>query len=101
MLRIYSPVVVPTYRHSEFLEATLNDISQQTYVKTEIIIVIDGPDPESLKIAKQFQEKDERITVINKRKNSGVNNALPTGYENFRRVFSFCKLRRLDTARFF
>ena len=78
MLRIYS-VVVPTYRHSEFLEATLNDISQQTYVKTEIIIVIDGPDPESLKIAKQFQEKDERITVINKKKKFGVNNALPTG----------------------
>ena len=54
-------VVVPTYRHSEFLEATLNDISQQTYVKTEIIIVIDGPDPESLKIAKQFQKKTREL----------------------------------------
>lgn len=65
-------IIIPVYKTAEFLRKCLDSCINQTYQDIEIIIVIDGSPDDSYDIAKTYQERDNRIQIINK-----VNEGLP------------------------
>lgn len=63
-------VIVPVYNVEDFLRECLDTIVNQTLKDIEIICVNDGSTDNSLDILYEYQEKDNRITVISQ-KNGG------------------------------
>lgn len=64
-------IIIPIYNASKYLEVCIKSVLAQTYKNFELILVNDGSTDNSLEIAKEFQKKDNRIIVLNKR-NGGV-----------------------------
>lgn len=75
-------VVVPIYNVSSFLPQCLESIIHQTYKSLEILLINDGSTDSSLRIAKEYAQKDNRITIIDKA-NGGQANARNAGIEFF------------------
>ena len=71
-------IIVPIYRVEEYLDKCLSSIINQTYKNLEIILVNDGSDDNSIKIAKKYAKKDERIKIIEE-DNKGLSCARNTG----------------------
>ena len=59
-------IIVPIYNVASYLKECLQSIVEQSYENLDIILIDDGSDDESLKIALNFAENDERIFVISK-----------------------------------
>jgi len=51
-------LIIPVYNAEIFLKSTVNTILNQTYKNIEVILVNDGSQDQSLKIARQMAEKD-------------------------------------------
>ena len=64
-------VVVPIYNCEKYLEQCLNSILNQTFKDFEIICVDDGSTDISVKILKEFANKDSRMILLSQ-KNSGA-----------------------------
>lgn len=63
----YTPkvsVIVPVYNVERYLPQCLDSILNQTLKEIEVICVDDGSTDNSLKILKEYAQKDNRITVI-------------------------------------
>ena len=73
-------VIVPVYNVEKYLGKCLNSIISQTFSDIEIICVNDGSTDNSETILKTFQQKDDRIKIINK-KNGGLSSARNVGME--------------------
>lgn len=58
-------IILPIYNVEKFLENSLKSVISQTIKEIEIICVNDGSADNSLKILKDFQQKDNRIILIN------------------------------------
>jgi len=71
-------IIVPIYNAEEYLVECLDSIINQTYKKLEIILIDDGSQDNSGKIADEYSKKDLRIKVIHQ-KNSGVSATRNTG----------------------
>ncbi len=71
-------IIIPVYNVAPYLERCLDSIINQTYTKTEIIIVDDGSTDESPQICDNYALKDNRIKVIHK-KNGGLSDARNAG----------------------
>jgi glycosyltransferase involved in cell wall biosynthesis len=69
-------VIMPVYNSEEFLSAAVNSILNQSYRNLELICVNDGSTDDSLKILRNFEKKDNRVKVINFKKNKGLTYAL-------------------------
>ncbi len=63
-------VIVPVYNTSKYLKKCFDSILLQKYKNIELIIINDGSTDNSLEVIKEYQKKDNRIIVIDK-KNSG------------------------------
>lgn len=59
-------IIVPIYNVASYLKECLQSIAAQSYENLDIILIDDGSDDESLKIALNFAENDKRIFVISK-----------------------------------
>ena len=59
-------IIVPIYNVASYLKECLQSIVAQSYENLDIILIDDGSDDESLKIALNFAENDERIFVVSK-----------------------------------
>ncbi len=59
-------IIVPIYNVASYLKECLQSIVEQSYENLDIILIDDGSDDESLKIALNFAENDERIFVVSK-----------------------------------
>lgn len=57
-------VVMPVYNAQDFLEKTLEDVTNQTLHEIEIICVDDGSTDNSREIIKQFAERDSRVRLV-------------------------------------
>lgn len=57
-------VIVPFYNTEEYIEKCLNSLVDQTLEDIEIILINDGSTDNSINIAKSFQQKDNRIKII-------------------------------------
>ena len=68
-------VLVPIYNAADYLAKCLTSLLDQTLTDLEIICINDGSTDDSLKIIKQFQRTDPRITLIDK-SNSGYGDSM-------------------------
>lgn len=64
-------IIIPIYNCEKFLKRCVDSVRNQISINDEIILVNDGSTDSSLKICQEYQKKDNRVKVINK-KNSGV-----------------------------
>ncbi|WP_300827433.1 MULTISPECIES: glycosyltransferase family 2 protein [Helicobacter] len=85
-------IIIPIYNVEKFLNECLDSIVNQTYTNLEILLINDGSTDSSLQIAKEYAQKDSRITIIDKA-NGGQANARNAGIEFFSgEIFYHCKV---------
>ena len=70
-------VIVPAYNEELLIEKTLKSIP---IFVDKIIVINDGSKDKTLEILQNLQKNNSKISVINNKKNSGVGQALITGY---------------------
>lgn len=63
-------VIIPVYNGEKYLEKCLDSVINQSYKDLEIIVINDGSVDNTLKLLKEYQKKDNRIIIIDK-KNEG------------------------------
>lgn len=71
-------VIVPVYNVEKYLRESLDSIINQTYKNLEIILVDDGSTDNSLRILREYEKKDKRISVLTQ-KNGGICMAMKNG----------------------
>ena len=71
-------IIVPIYNIEDYLPKCIESILEQTYTDIEIILVNDGSTDNSLQICKEYEQKDNRIVLINK-PNGGLVSARKAG----------------------
>lgn len=57
-------IIVPVYNAECFLRRCVESVLSQSYTNTEIILVDDGSTDSSLRICREFEDRDSRIKVI-------------------------------------
>ena len=73
-------VLIPIYNGEKHINKCIESIINQTYKNIEIICINDGSSDNTKEILENFQKKDKRIKIINK-KNSGYGSSLNLGIE--------------------
>ena len=73
-------VIIPIYMVETTLKRCLKSVVEQDYEDMEIILVNDGTHDDSMVIANNFAQKDQRIRIINK-ENGGLSSARNSGLE--------------------
>ena len=61
-------IVIPVYRVEKYLNKCIDSVLAQTYSNFELLLIDDGSKDHSHEICVDFSKKDERIKVLNKRK---------------------------------
>lgn len=74
-------VIVPVYNSEAYLNQCIISIINQDYKDFELILVDDGSDDNSIKLCKQWAQKDSRIIVLHK-KNGGLSDARNYGIDH-------------------
>lgn len=82
-------VIIPIYNVEQYLRNCLESVVNQTFADLEIICINDGSTDNSIRILKEYQKKDKRIIIIDK-KNEGVSAARNDGIEKARGEYLFC-----------
>jgi len=65
-------VCVPTYNGARYLDECLASASAQTYANIEILVVDDGSSDDTIAIAEQWQQRDQRVRIERNRSNLGL-----------------------------
>lgn len=76
-------VLVPIYNVEKYLRQCLESVVSQTLEEIEIICLNDGSTDGSLEIIQEFQKKDPRIVLVDK-KNSGYGDSMNLGLKKAR-----------------
>ena len=71
-------VIIGVYNAEKYLAETIESVINQTFKDWELILVDDGSTDNSQKIAKEFEEKDQRIKILEK-ENGGRASAINFG----------------------
>jgi glycosyltransferase involved in cell wall biosynthesis len=71
-------VVIPVYNTEKYLRECIDSLLAQTETSSEFIFVNDGSPDNSRQIIEEYQQKDQRIVLINQ-KNQGVSAARNAG----------------------
>jgi glycosyltransferase involved in cell wall biosynthesis len=74
-------IIIPVYNTAQFLSKSINSCLVQTFQNIEIIIVIDGSRDNAFEIAKEYQDRDNRVFVINK-EHEGLPKSRRVGFES-------------------
>ncbi len=74
-------VIIPIYNAKTVLRQAIQSVIGQSYRNLEIILVNDCSTDSSLAVCRQFAQKDNRITVVDKPVNEGVDYARSSGLE--------------------
>jgi len=73
-------IIMPYYKKSKFIDASINSILSQSFQKFQIIIIDDELSEDSLKVLTNIKKLDTRIKVFRNKKNLGAgqsrNNAI-------------------------
>lgn len=77
-MKIKVSIVIPVYNVEQYLKKCLDSAVKQTLQEIEIIAVNDGSIDNSLKILKEYSQRDNRITIITQ-ENQGLSGARNTG----------------------
>lgn len=73
-------IVIPCYRGEAYLSRALDSCLLQTYATIEVIVVNDASPDRCLEMARDYQSRDPRVHVEDRRCNGGVAEAFNTGY---------------------
>ena len=65
-------IIVPMYNAEKFIGKTIESVLSQTYKNWEMLIMNDVSTDNSLAVVSEFAKKDDRINVVNTKKNMGV-----------------------------
>lgn len=68
-------VIIPVYNTAKFLSTCIKSVINQTFEDIEIILVNDASTDSSIHICNTFKKKDNRIVLIDKQQNEGVEKA--------------------------
>lgn len=79
-------VVLPVYNGGDILADSIESVLMQTYENFELIIINDGSKDDSLKIAREYAEKDSRIKVLTQ-ENKKIPRTLSRGFDEARGEF--------------
>jgi len=71
-------IIIPCYNQAHFLKECINSVLAQDFGDWEIILVNDGSTDNTLKVALDFAQKDQRVNVIDK-ENGGLSSARNAG----------------------
>ncbi len=74
-------VVMPAYNCERYIGEAINSVLAQTYSNWELLVLDDGSKDETLKIIKEFSQKDSRIKSLPNSKNLGVSATRNRGIE--------------------
>ena len=74
-------IIIPVYHAEQYVRACLESLVRQTYADIEILVVDDGSQDNSAKIASDMAKQDARIRVI-AQENHGVSAARNLGLRN-------------------
>ena len=74
-------VIIPVFNREKTIERCLKSICNQTVQDLEIIVIDDGSQDATLDIVQQISSKDNRIRVIQNKKNSGAGFSRNRGLE--------------------
>lgn len=73
-------VIVPVYRCEKYIRKCIESILEQEYNNFELLLVLDGISDTSNVICYEYQQKDPRVSVIEK-ENEGVSSARNKGID--------------------
>ena len=73
-------IVIPTYNVENYLRECMESVVNQTLRDIEIICINDGSTDGSLKILREYADRDERVILIDK-KNEGYGVGMNTGMD--------------------
>lgn len=65
-------IIIPIYNAEKYLSEVLDSLLNQTLADFEIICVVDCPQDASREIVRSYQEKDNRIRIIENERNIGA-----------------------------
>lgn len=68
-------VIIPVYNTAKFLSTCIKSVVNQTFQDLEIILINDASTDNSIHICNTFKGKDNRIVLIDKKQNEGVEKA--------------------------
>jgi glycosyltransferase involved in cell wall biosynthesis len=74
-------VIVPVYNVEDYIEKSLNSLLNQTYKNFEVLIVNDGTEDNSIKVAKDTVQDDQRFIFLEK-ENGGLSDARNYGIDH-------------------
>ena len=72
-------ILIPSYNSGEYIESTLESISNQTYTNLEILVMDDCSTDRTMEIAQRIQEDDKRIRIIRNERNLGITGNMNKG----------------------
>ena len=78
-------IVLPVYNTEKYIIKSLESISKQTYNNFHIFAINDGSTDRSLNILKDYQHKEQKLTVIDK-KNTGLGDTRNVAIEQISRL---------------
>ena len=65
-------VVMPVYNAERFLRGSLDSILNQEISDIKVICINDKSQDRSLEILKEYEQKDDRVIVLNNEENKGA-----------------------------
>ena len=74
-------VIIPIYNVEDYLPKCLESVINQTYKNLEIICVDDCSPDNSSQILKEYENKDKRIKIVNRKQNGGLSAARNSGMD--------------------
>ncbi|MBQ8394884.1 MAG: glycosyltransferase family 2 protein [Clostridia bacterium] len=74
-------IIVPNYNSEKYIKETLDSVLAQTYQDWEMLVIDDCSSDGSVDIIRAYAEKDSRIQLILREKNTGVANVRNAGLE--------------------
>ena len=72
-------IIIPVYNVEQYLRQCLDSVCNQTFKNIEIIVINDCSPDNSLQIIKEYQQKDDRIVLVDLKENVGVGLARKEG----------------------
>lgn len=80
-------VVLPTRNGARFIAESIRSVLAQTFKGLELIVVLDGCTDDTAEIVKGIAECDDRIGILEYRRNIGLPKALNSGFARARGVY--------------
>lgn len=75
-------VVMPVYNGEKYLKESIKSVLMQSFTNFELILVNDCSTDNSLKIMKEFANKDSRVRIIENKKNQKLPKSLNIGFSH-------------------